>query len=289
MNVRSSSPSCPLEAAIYWNNAGVKCVQQAKYTQAASSFTNALVQMKRAVAIEESTRKATDSSSMVTNNCRPSIILSGMELLNSDAGHRPQSLQADIQEVSRRQEESSTIFGHAFFIKTERSELFSSDEYSSRLVGLVCGTILLNTAIVHHLRYLTDEDGLRSRSVSRSLYRMAVKTLLTSAGIEDGVEVNDVKRFLFRFAVMAGLNNALDVTDELESLQELFEEANELDACSVTYGSICSRPEQASQNGGIVQGQALIQEWETVFQINVTNMKLNSLGLLHKAVTALAA
>jgi len=292
MSARSSSSSCPLHSAICWNNIAVNCLQEAKYTQAASSFTNALRQLKNATPrINGGRREATDSSSIVTPNGCLSIVPSGMEL-PSTASIRPSPCfrTTDIQALaSKKEDEAFTIFRHAFLIETESSELHSSDEYSSRRVGLICGTILLNSAIMHHLRYL-KEGCSRSRFLSHTLYKMAIDTILASSAEntnENDIQMNDRNSLLFRFAVIAALNNALDVVDDNESLEDLLEAANGLYGGSLRDG--ISWQEQISLAGADEEDHLIFLEWEAVFRINASTMKLKALGLLHKTYTASAA
>jgi len=120
---------------------------------------------------------------------------------------------------------------------------------------------------------------------------MAIESVLASLDhlrCENDLELDGGNSLLFRFAVMAALNNALDVTDENESLQELFEKANALYVRPLTHGSIASGHEQRIL-GSDEQGQAFFREWEAVFQANAAMMKLHSLGLLHDTYAALAA
>lgn len=100
--------------------------------------------------------------------------------------------------------------------------------------------------------------------------------------------MDDRNHFFLRFAVMVALNNALDVADEKDNLQEVFKVHNRLFKPSSTLGSFSW---QGQQHGPNVeeQDQAAYREWEVIFQMNATTMKLKSLGFLLNTYTATAA
>jgi len=297
MDVPIASCSYPVQAAIGWNNDGVNYLLQAKNTQAALSFSNALTQLKNAVRMEEGPGEVNSSSSKLRAYHCPFIIPSRMEVpsvqeLIPRCPHR--SIVTDtFQASSPLNQETPPIFRNAFFIEIGDSPVHSSSEHSSRLMSLLCGIILLNIAIVNHIRSFSADPG-QSRTIARTLYTMAIENLhpIENNSLSDDdnndLPMDDRNHFFLRFAVMVALNNALDVADEKDNLQEVFKVHNRLFKPSSTLGSFSW---QGQQHGPNVeeQDQAAYREWEVIFQMNATTMKLKSLGFLLNTYTATAA
>jgi hypothetical protein len=184
-------------------------------------------------------------------------------------------------------EESHPIYRHAFYIDLEQADIHGSHTESC-LQELLCGTILLNAAIAHHLISLRPHSGKvqeKKRSVSRCLYKAAVETLLSFASDLDGRPFlrNDRKCFLYRFALMAALNNALAVAGS-DSQQELFELTGKM----FEYSSASLVPWDKVQ-GIDEQTMGACRAWEDIFRSNAEQTQLKYLGILYDAYTAAAA
>jgi len=283
----TTSCSRSLQAAVWSHNVGVDFLQQAQYAQASSSFRNALEELKDALRfVDEDLLEKTESrSSMGTyyDHCPYILIPSGLRMTRT-------GVSADIP----------SIFQDAFYIAVDGNHPLFLGTHSSRLGDLLTGTILLNTAIVHHLKNSLDDLD-RSRCISPILYPMAAQTLLTYATNlnrkDHGLLLHDNhdrrNNVFIRFAIMVALNNALVVTASTteadERLQELFQLTDILyPYSSPVDGSLIPWHEEDALSLD-EEGRTWLREWDVVFRRNAETMQLKSLGFLQCLYTASAA
>jgi len=231
----------------------------------------------------------TSASDTMTNCSYPTIIIpSGMEMRGAETIGCPKNFPVDFEDSSPFDEKTS-IFRHAFFIELGTNKVYSSAERLSRLENLLCGTILLNAAIVYHLRSFADDSG-RSRVIARNLYKLAINTLqpFSSNVSRNGLPMHNRDSVFFRFGVMVALNNSLYITDGKETLQELIYVTSRLYIHPSPLGFLTSWQDQ-DRSHPERRDRSAYSQWEDKFRMNAATMKMKSLGLLLTPYTASAA